>query len=107
MPVLIIPCALTSRRRKMSTCYPVFFFVHGAPLGLDRTFLAPVVRRTSRGSLWRWSQVAAWASRRLDEIERAEWIAIVNPRLQMGLFDTPKERAVLREVAGMLGGKRS
>jgi predicted DNA-binding transcriptional regulator AlpA len=73
----------------------------------DGTFPQPVVRTTSRGSLWRWSQVAAWAEQPVEEVERAEWIAMVNARLQMGLFDTPKERAMLREVAGMLGGKRS
>ena len=72
----------------------------------DGTFPQPVVRTTSRGSLWRWSQVAAWAGRPADEVERAEWVALVNAKLAMGLFDTPRERAMLKEVAGMLGATR-
>lgn len=72
----------------------------------DGTFPAPAVRTTSRGSLWRWSQVAAWARRPAEEVDRAEWIAVVNARLQMDLLDTPKERAMLKQVAGMLAGKR-
>lgn len=70
----------------------------------DGTFPSPAVRTTSRGSLWRWSQVAAWANRPDDEVERAEWIAVVNAKLQFDLFNTPKEREMLREVAGMLAG---
>ena len=72
----------------------------------DGTFPAPAARTTSRGSLWRWSQVARWAGRPSEEIERAEWIAVVNARLEFGLLDTPRERAMLKEVAGMLGARR-
>ncbi len=72
----------------------------------DATFPPPAVRTTSRGSLWRWSQVAAWAGRPAEEIETAEWIAVTNARLQLDLLDTPKERAMLREVAGMLAARR-
>ena len=71
----------------------------------DKSFPPPAVRTTSRGSLWRWSQVARWARLPADEAEKAEWIAVVNARLQFDLFDTPKERAMLKEVAGMLSGK--
>jgi len=71
----------------------------------DKTFPPPAVRTTSRGSLWRWSQVARWARLPADEVEKAEWIAVVNARLQFDLFDTPKERAMLKQVAGMLAGK--
>ena len=71
----------------------------------DHTFPAPVVRTTSRGSLWRWSEVAAWADLPADEVDRATWIAVVNARLQFGLFDTPKERAMLKEVEKMLASK--
>src|SRR5438309_423333 len=46
------------------------------------TFPAPAVRTTSRGRLWRWSQVAAWARRPAEEVDRAEWIAVLNARLQ-------------------------
>ena len=72
----------------------------------DGTFPAPAVRTTSRGSLWRWSQVAAWARRPAEEVDRAEWIAVVNARLQLDLLDTPTERAMLKEVAGMLAARR-
>jgi hypothetical protein len=72
----------------------------------DGTFPSPAARTTSRGSLWRWSQVAAWAGRPTEEIETAEWIAVTNAKLQLDLLDTPKERAMLKEVAGMLAAKR-
>jgi hypothetical protein len=72
----------------------------------DGTFPAPSVRTTSRGSLWRWSQVAAWAGRPAEEVDRAEWVAVVNARLQLDLLNTPKERAMLKEVARMLATKR-
>jgi hypothetical protein len=72
----------------------------------DGTFPAPAVRATSRGSLWRWCEVAAWAYRPAEEVEKAEWIAVVNARLQFDLFDTPKERAMLKEVAGMFAARK-
>ena len=72
----------------------------------DGSFPAPVVRATSRGSLWRWSEVAAWAGFAAEEVERATWIAVVNARLQYGLFDTPKEKAMLKEVERMLAGSK-
>ncbi|MHB8467669.1 MAG: helix-turn-helix transcriptional regulator [Acidimicrobiales bacterium] len=71
----------------------------------DGTFPAPAARTTNRGSLWRWSHVARWAGRPSDEVERAEWIAVINARLEMGLLDTPKARAMLKDVAGMLGSR--
>jgi hypothetical protein len=70
------------------------------------SFPAPTVRATSRGSLWRWSEVAAWAGRPAEEIERATWIAVLNARLQFGLFDTPMERAMLKEVERMLAASK-
>ena len=72
----------------------------------DRNFPQPVVRATNRGSLWRWSQVASWANLPTDEVQKAEWIAVVNARLQFDLHDTPRERAMLREVDGIVGGRR-
>lgn len=71
----------------------------------DGTFPPPAVRTTSRGSLWRWSQVAAWAGLPVEEVEAAQWIAVTNAKLQLDLLDTPRERAMLKEVAGMLTGK--
>lgn len=72
----------------------------------DRSFPGPAVRATSRGSLWRWSEIAAWAGLPDEEIDRATWIAVVNGRLQFGLFDTPKERAMLKEIERMLAGSK-
>jgi predicted DNA-binding transcriptional regulator AlpA len=71
----------------------------------DKTFPPPAVRTTSRGSLWRWSEVAKWASLPAHELEQAEWIAVVNAKLQFELFDTPKERRMLKEIGAMLAGK--
>ncbi len=73
----------------------------------DGSFPPPAVRTTNRGSLWRWSEVAAWANLAPQEVEKARWIAIVNARLQFDLYDTPKEKAMLKEVAGILAGKRA
>jgi hypothetical protein len=68
----------------------------------DGTFPAPTVRATSRSSLWRWAAVAAWAGLSAEEVEQAEWIEVVNATLQLGQLDTPRQRAMLDEAAGML-----
>lgn len=73
----------------------------------DGSFPSPAVRTTNRGSLWRWSEVAVWANLAPEVVEPARWIAIVNARLQFDLYDTPKEKAMLKEVAGILAGKRA
>lgn len=73
----------------------------------DGSFPPPAVRTTSRGSLWRWSEVAAWANLATEEVEKARWIAIVNARLQFDLYNTPKDKTMLKEVADILTAKRA
>ena len=70
------------------------------------TFPQSVVRTINRGSLWRWSEVAIWAKRPKEEIERAEWIAVVNTELYRARYTTPEKEAILQEVAEAIGGQR-
>lgn len=44
-------------------------------------FPEPVARATLRGSLWSWSEVAVWAKRPAEEVERARLIALANAQL--------------------------
>jgi hypothetical protein len=68
----------------------------------DGSFPEPAVRRMSRGHLWSWLQVATWAQRTPEEIDRAQWIAAMNAQLQFALFDTGKGREMLAELAKMI-----
>lgn len=70
----------------------------------NRSFPQPVVRTTIRGSLWRWSEVAVWARRPPDEIERAELIALVNTELHRTMYTTLEKEAALKEVKDVIGG---
>jgi LmbE family N-acetylglucosaminyl deacetylase len=68
----------------------------------DGSFPTPVVRTTSRGHLWSWAQVARWDRRPAEELERADWIAGINARIQLNLFDSEAERAMLAELTEAL-----
>lgn len=68
----------------------------------DGSFPGPVVRTTSRGHLWSWAQVARWSDRPDDEIERAEWIAGINARIQVSLFDSMAEQTMIAELTEAL-----
>jgi len=68
----------------------------------DGSFPAPVVRTTSRGHLWSWAQVARWDRRPTDEVQRAEWIAGINARIQLNLFDSEAEQAMLAKLSEAL-----
>jgi hypothetical protein len=68
----------------------------------DGSFPAPAVRTISRGHLWSWAQVARWDGRPSAELERAEWIAGINARTQLDLFDSEAEQAMLAELAEAL-----
>ncbi|MHB8293867.1 MAG: helix-turn-helix transcriptional regulator [Acidimicrobiales bacterium] len=72
----------------------------------DHTFPTPAVRAPGRGSLWRWAQVAAWAGLPAEEVERAEWIEVVNATLQLGMLDSPRQRAMLDEAGGLLSATK-
>jgi len=68
----------------------------------DGSFPAPVVRMTSRGHLWSWAQVARWDRRPTPEVQQAEWIAGINARIQLNLFDSEAEQAMLAELTEAL-----
>ena len=61
-----------------------------------------MVRTISRGHLWSWAQVARWDRRPAEELERADWIAGINARIQLNLFDSEAERAMLAELTEAL-----
>lgn len=63
------------------------------------TFPRPAVRVSTRGSLWRWWQVAVWAGRPDEEVERAERIAAANALLDLDTFDA---HSLLEEVSDSL-----
>lgn len=68
----------------------------------DGSFPGPVVRTTSRGHLWSWAQVARWDRRPAQERERSEWIAGINARIQLNLFDSQAEQAMIAELTEAL-----
>lgn len=69
----------------------------------DGTFPSPAVRATSRGSLWRWCEVAPWAGRPDEEVDVARTIAFVNARMEFGLLDAPAESDLLHELDELFG----
>jgi LmbE family N-acetylglucosaminyl deacetylase len=46
--------------------------------------------------------VARWDGRAVEELERAEWIAGINARIQLNLFDSETEQAMLAELTEAL-----
>lgn len=68
----------------------------------DGSFPNPMVRTTSRGHLWSWAQVARWDHRPANEVERAEWIAGINARIHLNLFDSEADQAMLAQLADVL-----
>jgi hypothetical protein len=69
---------------------------HGGP------FPQPAMRVTDRGHLWRRSAIARWDHRAAAELDRLDCIAAANIRLELALFDTSGEHAVLEEIGSAL-----
>jgi hypothetical protein len=69
---------------------------HGDP------FPQPAMRVTDRGHLWRRSEIARWDHRTPAELNRLDCIAAANTHLELDLFDTPDEQAMLTEIHAAL-----